>query len=430
MTINCYPCCCRSVLNTLEERQAAMERDIQALKEDLRHVKAAQRQDHQSIEAMNVLIENNAWGVANIKTNQNQLMVDFHGLKGWLETHNDTLVQLEELSLGHDLMQLNQGSFLQQLNSDIQELAEAAKEDRHTINRLKHHMHQKLTQVAATQAQAQARPNKVIINVPESANGTELAEYLNWEKRAAALEEMSNVVEHQLQELNQKEADMEGKVSTMNERFGQYDAELSRIYTMFYNLSLQMSSLENKLLSKKQVAVESEMSNLQKSFLNFTQQLMSMEQHNAVSRHTLNNTSTVQGHLTQVLDHHDNRISTVETQLQDHQSHTKLRHNKVSYSLTKINDTVVAMQQWMEEHRSKASNVFQNVDQELEAFREQTQSISDRLLQVEVKVLNVSLQKCQKTNSDLHQDMKMSDFSNELFKMGGRVGDHSSQINR
>lgn len=62
------------------------------------------------------------------------------------------------------------------------------------------------------------------------------------------------------------------------EKFRTYNTELSRLYTLYYNLSLHMSSLENRLLTEQRSELQSEVTQLQQSFHNFTRHLFNLEQ--------------------------------------------------------------------------------------------------------------------------------------------------------
>ena len=90
---------------------------------------------------------------------------------------------------------------------------------------------------------------------------------------ASTFEEADNSIGHNIVELYKHKHHMHMQIENVNKRFLQYDAEMSRVYAMYYNLSLQISSLENKVLSRQQQRFDADMAALQHSFMNFTQQV-------------------------------------------------------------------------------------------------------------------------------------------------------------
>lgn len=100
----------RSILNLVQERQEAQEKDLQILKDTILELSKQQKVDRQSIQTLQKVAEDNAWGIGNLKTGNDQIKGDFIAFKALQEAHNETMSEVREkreiiycIEIGHVL---------------------------------------------------------------------------------------------------------------------------------------------------------------------------------------------------------------------------------------------------------------------------------------------------------------------------------------
>ena len=424
---------CRSILNVITEKQASQERDLAILKDEISVIRADQERDHNVLQALQTQVSDSAWAIANLKTGQDQFHQDLTALKKLQENQNETLQgfgSYVDQSQGH---RHGYRDFLTRLHIEVQHLKSRMGSDHDTMGRLK----KMLTSLEWARKEMSSKHNHInsipVVpaesgSLPESSGETYRTDTI-----ASAYEESDNSIGHNLVELFKHKHHMHMQIENVNKRFLQYDAEMSRVYAMYFNLSLQISALENKLLSHRQSQFDSDLSRLQRSFINFTQQIFNLEQWHVSTQGHFNVSSQNQQQLTQVsstVDNHHIRIRAMERVMLDYRASNDQMRTLFKRQLSVMNTTMGHIRSRLKEHKSKAALTIDDVEEKLSNFRSTVKDHNHRLQSIEVKVLNESLRRCKKANEDLIQDVKLSEFSNQLQRVDGRVGDHTGLMAR
>ena len=225
----------------VQEKQAALEEDLSFLKNEISTLHRLQSKDHDTIMALKDLVADNTWGVTSLVTSQEQLKKDVSSLKQEHDAQNATVWQLEEVVLSgvkHD--ETTQES-IQLLSNEIRQLKERRDQDLASIKQLK----QLVTEHVPTDTAASRRRHRQEhSNHIDQTSASELEVDVDLDRlsgMANALEQKHDLVEQSIQELSRKEAKLKQDMQQFSQKFNVYDTELSRVYTMFYNLSFQVS---------------------------------------------------------------------------------------------------------------------------------------------------------------------------------------------
>jgi len=99
-------------MNVLSEKQDSQERDLAALKDELRELREQQKRDKDLILQLQTMASDNGWGIANLKGAQDQLKKDFITFKKLQERQNNTVAQV-------NTSQINSTSFIPVLCSHL-----------------------------------------------------------------------------------------------------------------------------------------------------------------------------------------------------------------------------------------------------------------------------------------------------------------------
>ena len=83
-------------MNVLAEKQDSQERDLAALKDELRELREQQKRDKDLILQLQTMASDNGWGIANLKGAQDQLKKDFITFKKLQERQNNTVAQVNK----------------------------------------------------------------------------------------------------------------------------------------------------------------------------------------------------------------------------------------------------------------------------------------------------------------------------------------------
>ena len=106
-----------------------------------------------------------------------------------------------------------------------------------------------------------AVPNFDPTSIPVDSSGVDPGRV---DQVSSSLEEERNTIGHSLEELMIHKDRTQEQMEHIKQKFFQHDAEFSRFYTMFYNLSLQVSNLENKLLVHQKSQFDAELAEMQR----------------------------------------------------------------------------------------------------------------------------------------------------------------------
>ena len=408
----------------------AVENDLASLKNDLKEMRDVQKKDHIDLQTLHKTIGNSDWGIANVKSTQAQLGSDLHGLKEWLELHNDTLGEIGRESSSREL---TQHSMLLRIRAQFNQMREAADEDRHLL----HSLRDKVTGRGRHSQENNVYDNGVLPQRENSIDkgwSRESSEKIRkqsvMENQLQALEEVSNTVEHQIKQLSKNEVQMRQEVTGMSRKIGLYDSEISRMYTTLYNITLQVSGLENRMLADRQHHGDIELSQLQQNFLNFTQQLMHLQKWHLSSSQTLNSTTLDQLQLATQLAGIEGRLTAMENQQQEQERELQRGLSSQLQHVSAVNTTVMNLRLVSLSHHTEAARNQKEMQSSLSNMRAHLQQYGNRLLKIEVKVLNKSLNRCEKENTDMRQNNKLSEVSDKISRLDGQLVEHTRDISR
>lgn len=410
----------RSALNVLSEKQDSQEQDLATLKNELRELREQQKGDKDLILQLQTMASDNGWGIANLKGAQDQLKKDFITFKKLQERQNNTVVQVEEFLSSNDQQHKTYHSAIRNLQKEMMRIRKLIEQDRTSLNQFK--------QVFDSQMTRSVQETLPLTGPEERTNKIPT---LPLEER----EEQYNAVQTSLAELSEKEQELAADLDHFNGKFVQYDGELARIYSMYFNLSLQLSQLENKLLIRQQQVFQSDLHDMQRMFVNFTQQIINMDQQTAAykkagvgvaraTRERHQDMSLMSATVTQ----QGMRLRTVEDMMSNYQRANRHNLQLLNTSISRLNVSLGGFAKNLAAHNTKANNVFVDVDDKLMEYHKRIKSNLARLTSIEVKVLNASLEHCRKTNQDLVQDIKLADVGRSVTRMNRLVSDQNSKI--
>lgn len=254
------------------------------------------------------------------------------------------------------------------------------------------------------------------------------------------LEELLNSIEDQKEEVQEvlaraskSEHKMQKHVGEFSKRMVQYEAEISKIYTMIFNLSLQQSKMENDVLRQQQARSDHEIRDLQQSFINFTHHVLNLEQLHANGGVFANASTQNQreiASLTVISDDHSSRLSSLEQFVETFNIIAQTNWTALHNDINEVNNSMHNFQSAFSSHHSRAKSIFEEVSDKFDEFKALISKNDDRLAHVEVFVLNASLIQCHKNNQDILQDMKLSEFDTGVTRLDETVLEHGNQITR
>ena len=313
------------------------ERNLQVLKDEIQEVREAQQVDHQALMALRQLVSDSAWAVNNLKTLQDNIRYDCVLLKQTQAYHNDTILDLGNSLNQNEVRSVTNQVNINQLSNEIHDLRNLLQEDRSSLRQLQNIITMDKNPVSDSHKGTNPHSNKIPAvpnfdptSIPTDSSGVDPGRV---DQVSSSLEEERNTIGHSLEELMIHKHRTQEQMEHMQQRFFQHDAEFSRFYTMFYNLSLQVSNLENKLLVHQKNQFDTELAEMQRMFMNFTQQMFHLEQWSTSARSHLNASSQNQMEISQVqmnLENHKNRIRALEDLLLDYRSVVEMLWHKKS----------------------------------------------------------------------------------------------------
>lgn len=303
------------------------EHNLQILKDELQDMRDAQQLDHQALMALRQLVSDSAWAVNNLKTSQDNIRYDCVLLKQTQAHHNDTI-----LDLSHSITQTEARTAANEINvnelhRELNDLRNVLRDDRASLRQLQNIFGLDRAQQGSNTNQKATNPHSNKIPSVPNFDSTGLAvdssgvDPVRVDQVSSSLEEEQNTIGHNLEELMVHKDKTQEQMEDIQQKFFQHDAEFSRFYAMIYNLSLQISNLENKLLIHQKTKYDTELAEMQRMFMNFTQQMFHLEQWGSSARSHLNTSSQNQMEISQIqvnLENHKNRIRALEDLLLDY----------------------------------------------------------------------------------------------------------------
>ena len=220
----------------------------------------------------------------------------------------------------------------------------------------------------------------------QSGNGSKEGKF---DSRSSTVEESRNTIGNDIEEIRRNEQAIKQGMEGFEHRFLRYDSELAKIYVMFYNLSLNIANMENKVLNNQQQFHQTELKDLQQSFMNFTQQIFHLEQWHMASKGFVNTSSQNEREISQIatiLDNHSSRLRNFEEIIHDHKAINQQNYLLFMSYINRMNSSMQSSYHKFHSHRDKASGVFEDVDSQLGDLSTKVQHNDERLYRVEVKV--------------------------------------------
>ena len=281
----------RSILNLIQEKQEKQAADLAILKNEIYYLRQKRAEDQEIIKDLKQAASDNAWGVADIKLQQNQLAHDLQTLKLQAERQNETVVILEDMFFRSQQLEQKRNRQLEQIHHGAAEMKNAINQDRTSLERLRHAVDAIWEGLSMSENDSTTRGRDLPTgnNILRSANsnGNVLGSLENsGEGQLSGLEERDNRVEHHINmtkhklehkinhHLNMSKKRLDSEVSIMHQEGLKQQLEISKLQTMYLNLSLQMSHLQNKLMAQEKTRSQTELGELQKILGNFTHHML------------------------------------------------------------------------------------------------------------------------------------------------------------
>lgn len=274
--------------------------------------------------------------------------------------------------------------------------------------------------------------NNIPTLLSTSESGDSSGDAFNPDHIYSAQEEVDNSIGQNLVELYKHKHHMHMQIENLNKRFLHYDAEIARLHATYFNLSLQITSVENKVLSKQHNQFDSDMTKLQSSFINFTQEMLNLEKWHMSTKSQLNTSLQNEmeiNHLVSSVDSNHRRIKALENVAIEYREEANLRR-KYEDHLRSMNHSVQAIRLRLRDHKTKSTHNFDDVDEGLMVVKSDVKKHHKRLLEIEVRVLNESLYQCRKKNADSMQDIKLDKLRGEMIRIDSQVADQTGHLSR
>ena len=163
---------------------------------------------------------------------------------------------------------------IKHIQHQISNIKSDMKQDRSSLNQLTHQFE------LATRPDLQSVPNNIPAVASENrydsgaifeGSGDKSGEVSKeFDQFASSIEEKHNIIGHRIQKLLAKERKMEEEMSSVHERFTLQENDMSKLYSMFFNLSLQMSAVEKRVMNNQQAQIQTELQQLQQGKTTFS----------------------------------------------------------------------------------------------------------------------------------------------------------------
>lgn len=223
------------------------------------------------------------------------------------------------------------------------------------------------------------------------------------------------------------------------------DEEISDLEKMYDELKVGLTSLESKLTS---IQLGDFMGKLQESLLNFTQNVITLDQWKMASTDIVNSTQFNQRQITSLTNmilNNTNHVRDVEWKVADVQSLGYQQFNLLRMYVIQLNNSVMDMKETMsnlrkmqqqQQQKQQVENVnietprqpFDNAlpfdTEHLDTLKSRVEDLSlqiiyneNRISKLEINALNESLFECRKYSTDGNQDAKITQLKQEVSKL-------------
>lgn len=225
----------------------------------------------------------------------------------------------------------------------------------------------------------------------------------------------------------QNDKKLKKEMKIMKESLTEKDLQVERLQNIVLNLSLDLAKLENNVLSLQK---NEEIVKTQQTVANFTQYMIALDQWRVSSPLIINTTQENQEQLDilgELILNNTNRLGKLEVKLIDHRY--LMEHTEVTFEreLHRINETLKKVRHRTHHHDHAMT---EELAQQFEDLHSKLEQLGSRLINVEVKVLNSSLNTCSKQQADFYQDIKLKEMNKKLDKMQESILVHRETLTR
>ena len=203
-------------------------------------------------------------------------------------------------------------------------------------------------------------------------------------------------------------------------------AELLRLRTDLLNTTLQVARLESGALRREASHEHAALADMRHTLGNFTARILGLQRRHLASDDDDDGGGTARRHVSRMLLNHNERIVAAEEMLYAMRAAQRGRTGAVD----RLRGNVSALASRFAEHGAKADSVFTNADDQLAAMRARAKATEWRLEALERNVLNASLRACRKSNMDLVQDTKLTEFSRSVRQVDSRLHTQQGRITK
>ena len=200
------------------------------------------------------------------------------------------------------------------------------------------------------------------------------------------------------------------------------------------NLSDYVSKLENRITS---IQLGNLMQNLQESLINFTQNVITLDQWKISSNQIVNSTLQNQDQiieLTNRIVENSDKISDMRWKVSSNELLSDRQYNILRMYVIRLNNTVEDIKEQMKHFHTKLVPLHQQrykPDENIQGMETLVSRVEDLALQIvynqnrlgnlEVKVLNETLYQCRKYNMDTFQDRQLADHEAIIKSNGNSI---------
>ena len=410
----------------IQEKQASQDRVIEILKDQLSTVQSQQKRNTNNINRLKKDIANSHWGIADLKLGQDQVRKDIRYLKRTQELTNSTIIEFEDFMAKSNTKDRDYRRSFGRVRLDISSLRNSIRRESKDIEELRNSYNEHMrihNKPNATSGNSESNAIPVIVKQPTKVTHSQEGSGTLDSKSDAilsAIEERGNTLVHKLHDvLNHKE-----KISDFSNKFLNYDISISNLQNLFLNLTLRISELDRKFLTNQQNGQENDLGKLQRSLMNFTHQMLTMEQwrmssisHTNVSHQNLKELAEMRN----LIHMQRHKLQKLELQLKSQKESNLQSFQYLKDRVSKINETSHQYSISHTKHSSKSYDDADKVRQKLHLFQDEITNMRLRISQAETKVANASLNSCKKGNKDMYQDAKFAVFQKDINVLEGKM---------
>lgn len=197
------------------------------------------------------------------------------------------------------------------------------------------------------------------------------------------------------------------------------DLEISGLHEMFFNMEDHLERIEEKMTS---IQMGNFMERLQNSLVNFTQNVITLEQWKIASSDIVNSTQINQQkiqHMMQMILNNTQHLQELEWKLTNAQSLSYQQFSLLRMHVIQLNNSVQDIKEDLMKRKNKyntqsASTYSKIASPQLKTLSSRVEDLAlqiiyneNRISKLEIEALNNSLFECRKFNADVYQDSRL-----------------------